>query len=343
METAVSDPIMESSSMETASDVDHQPTTIKGKCTSRRVIGAFGIFGLMAVAAMYHQLSPTQTSSTQMEQSNLASADINEVTMLASSRRRRRRRRRKSTTKADVDAGPACVQQCADKGYTCAACTDRGDHHESITSCASNYGLPSCAMGCHMGSYSEKESDCISQCDQHGSGCNWDFRGTMMNNCGAASVCTGQDRSKASKEECKVGCRQMFDLSNDNGPHMDSQEVLDKVNQIRADHGKKPMTYYSAGEACADKAAAYNAIHGAHKCEAGACNSKDCGWRAAGDFNANDKVDAVVRAYESRWHEGPKDGTCDEQSHCGALLIYDKIAVGCDENKAYYTIYYYNK
>merc|ERR1719473_265846 len=102
------------------------------------------------------------------------------------------------------------------------------------------------------------------------------------------------------------------------------------------------MTYYSAGEACANKAAAYNAIHGSHRCgKDGVC--KNCFDGAAGDFNANDKVDAIDRAYESRWHEGPKDGTCDEQSHCGALLIYDKIAVGMSEEHAYYVVYYYDE
>merc|ERR1711971_410367 len=85
---------------------------------------------------------------------------------------------------------------------------------------------------------------------------------------------------------------------------MNARAALDEANKIRKANGIGPMTYYGAGEACANKAAAYDAIHGSHRCgKDGVC--KNCFDGAAGDFNANDKVDAIDRAYESRWHEGP--------------------------------------
>lgn len=162
-----------------------------------------------------------------------------------------------------------------------------------------------------------------------------------MSNCQPSTACPGQEGSKMSKEECKVGCRQMFDGTHDNGPRMDAQQVLDEVNKIRKQNGVGPMTYNYDGQACADKAAAYNALHGAHKCGIdGVCSN--CGWRAAGDCYANDRVDAVDRMYESRFHEGPKADICDETSHCGALLIYNQIAVGYDEAGAYATLYYWD-
>lgn len=118
---------------------------------------------------------------------------------------------------------------------------------------------------------------------------------------------------------------------------MEPSEVLAQVNQIRAKYGKTKMTYRTDKISCANKEAAYNAVHGAHKCGIdGVCK---CGYKAAGDFNANDLVDAIVRAYATRNTEG--NGTCDDKSHCGALLEYDSIVVGYYASTHYYAVIQY--
>lgn len=160
-----------------------------------------------------------------------------------------------------------------------------------------------------------------------------------MGNCQGNDNCPNQNRVGSSVEECKIGCRQAFEGTNTNGPQMDPNEVLARVNQIRSHYGKSPMTWQTDKKSCADKAAAYNAVHGPHKCGIdGVCH---CGDRAAGDFNANDLVDAIDRAYATRYTEGPRDGTCDTRSHCGALLEYDSIVVGYDEANFLAVIQYF--
>jgi len=233
-----------------------------------------------------------------------------------------------TTTESDS----VCVQRCHSAGYTCKGCSN--------TNCASSYGHPSCAIGCHIGELSTSEKDCERQCDEHDGGeCIWVFRATLIGKCQGDDNCPNQQRRGATNYECKIGCRQAFTGHNNNGPKMNPQQALAAVNRIRASYGKKPMTWRADKKACADKAATYNAAHGAHKC--GIDKVCQCGIRAAGDFNANDITDAIIRAYDTRNHEGPADGTCDQQSHCGALLDFDSIAIGYDESHAYAVIYYF--
>merc|ERR1712166_697838 len=220
-----------------------------------------------------------------------------------------------------------CEQQCQSSGYTCKSCTN--------TNCASSYNHPSCAMGCYMGHLSKTVQACESACDKGDNQCGWTFRATVMSNCQGSDNCPNQNRRGSSNAECKAGCRQ----ATIRGPQMDSQAALQAVNRIRSRYGKAPMTWRADKKSCADKAAAYNSKHGPHKCGIdGVCK---CGDRAAGDFNANDFVDAINRAYATRNSEGPADGTCDERSHCGALLAYSSIVVGYDENNFLAVIQYY--
>jgi len=233
-----------------------------------------------------------------------------------------------------------CVQQCQKSGYSCKGCSNIFNHPSPvITNCASTYNHPSCAMGCHMGQFSKTVSECESSCDKGDNKCNWVFRATVMSNCQGNDNCPNQNRIGSSKEECKSGCRQAFQDSHNNGPQMTPSEAIAAVNKIRSHYGKAPMTWHADKKACADKAAAYNSAHGPHKCGIdGVCH---CGFQAAGDFDANDIVDAINRAYATRYREGPKDGTCDERSHCGALLKYSGIVVGFYEKTAYAVIQYF--
>jgi len=249
-----------------------------------------------------------------------------------------------TATEADVSRSSLCVQRCQSAGYTCGSCTNLKtgeDEGRGNQNCGSSYNHPSCAMGCHMGQLSTNEKDCENECDKNDNQCTWVFRATLMSNCGSGSGCPGQNRRDSSSYECKIGCRQAFMGHNTNGPQMNPTQALAQVNKIRAQNGKSPMTWRGDKKSCADKEATYNAAHGAHKCGIdGKCN---CGRYAAGDFNANDLVDAINRAYATRFSEGPADGTCDTRSHCGALISDAKgIVVGYDEEHAYAVIQYHD-
>lgn len=231
----------------------------------------------------------------------------------------------------------ACEQSCYKKGYTCKAVVNNQNG-------ASTYNHPSCAMGCYMGKNSYTAGDCKTECDKNDNTCYWLFRATQMSNCGSDDNCPGQSRRGSTNAECKIGCDLAgpylsTQLESTNGPVFDPAITLARVNQIRSQYGKGPATWNYVKQPCADKEAVYNSAHGAHS-----CGSKcACGYRAAGDFNANDLLDAINRAYDSRKNEGKKDANvCDTSSHCGALLQYNSITVGFDKNNFYAVIQYFD-